>query len=195
MHHLHAGCRQQRLHDQVAGRARAARGIGQLACPGGLQHVLDGLEAEAGVADQGLREPGGGIEHHDGIAGVADVLVDMLVDGEHRVHGPQPGVAVGRGAGDLGSPDIAVGPGPVFHDYGLSERLLHGCCERAHGNVGRAGGRRGNDDAYGLGGPAVGSMGSRQQQRCGRQPGQSAAGDTGARHGVSCRFLCSHCKQ
>lgn len=196
VHHLGSGGAQQRLHHQVPGRACAARGIGQVAGLGRIDHVLDGLEAQPGVADQRLREAGRGIQGHQRIALVADVLVDVLVDGDHRVHGPEPGVAVGGRAGGLGRADVAVGAGLVLHDHGLPQYALHGRGNRTDGDIRRPGRRIGHDDAYGLAGPGIGGLrrrppGAGQQGRDAGDAAGKAAGAAqrkGAGHGLSPRL-------
>ena len=76
----------------------AARGIGERRGFGFFDQFGHGLETHLGATDQGLAEAAGA---HDGqqVRGLeGHLFIHVRVDGERGVRGPQPGVAVTRGA-------------------------------------------------------------------------------------------------
>jgi hypothetical protein len=66
-------------------------------------------------------------------------------DGRH-----QQQVAVGRGAGDVGSAEVAAGAGLVLHHERLPEELGELRAHDAGDLIGRAAGRERHHDAHGL---------------------------------------------
>src|SRR5262249_15938752 len=82
-----------------------------------------------------------------------------------RVLVQQDGVAVGRGLGGLGGGGGAAGPGDVFDDDRLAQRLLERILQDARGGVVRAAGRERDYQRDGTVGIVLGAGGGHPSER------------------------------
>ena len=145
--HLEARHRLQQFHRQVPRHAGAARRIAHLLGLGLGDELGDGLDPDRRIAHQGLVELGGDRHRHQVVHLERHLLVDMRIHRDQRIGTEQPGVAVGRGARDLGGAEVAAGAGLVVDDDRLLQRDLHLLGRLAHDDVARPAGRKRQHDA------------------------------------------------
>ena len=141
----------QLLGDQLGGEVRAGqRAGGPVGEParvglGPADEIGPGLEGRIGGHDDAE-----GIARH--VDDVGDVLDRVPVDlgrvgqAEHAQRNLRQRVAVGRRGLQLLRRQGAAGTGLVLDDDGLPQDLSRRCRPGAHGDVGRAAGREGNDE-------------------------------------------------
>jgi hypothetical protein len=190
-HHRHLAAQQV---GQRRGLALVGH-VDQVDAGGGLEHLARqvgrGALAERRVAERARRllrrrhQVGQGLEAAAGVRGqhmlaqahqrhraqvargvVGQVLHQRLVDAEAVGHGDEA-VAVGRRLGHRVDTDHGAGAGLVVHQHRLAQRSAQFGGDEPGDDVGGAAGRKGHDDADGLGRPGL---------CAGRQGGQRGGG-------------------
>ena len=150
---------------------------------------------EAGARVDGHHHSLRGNHHHGTQVRALEghAFVDEGIDGEGRVDADQQRIAVAGRLGRVVGADVAARAGPVVHDEGLFEFTLQYLAQAARQDVGGAGGREGDDDAHGFGGPGRGiggrigpgaSAGAQAQQKGQAGPQQRAAQGMGGMGGL-----------
>ena len=197
MRGLDAGAVAPRCEGQVGDVAGAGRAVADFVgiALGVDDQILRAADLVlAGPVRVGGEDEGRVQQHGDGrevLGLVADLLVDLRVDGDAAGVGDQQRVTIGRGAGHLAHADGAVGAGLVVHDHWLTELLAELIRHGAGNGVGERACRKAHHDADGLGGPVVclgvRGRGRRNQPGCGQAKRQG-----GAARGVamSCGHFC-----
>ena len=89
----------------------------------------------------------------DGI--ILQVLVERGIDAQRAYMPHANGIAIGRGAGNLGRARRSAGARTIIHNHALAPRGVELLADDARQNIGRATGGEGNDEGDGSGGPGL----------------------------------------